>query len=82
MAREDMNPSVRNAALADLDSIVRLVEECRCWVLQRGYKQSVDLWDREDLARQIEEKQVYVCEDPDIIATFALRSIDPEKREN
>lgn len=79
MAREDLNPGVRNADLANFDSIVGLVEECRSWALQRGYKQSVDLWDREDLIGQIEKKQVYVCEDPDMVATFSLQAINPER---
>ena len=48
MASEDMNPDVRNAVLDDLDNIMRLTEEARCWALGRGYKQTVELWDREE----------------------------------
>ena len=72
-----MNPSVRLAVEADVPAVMNLVEEARQWALQKGHRQTADACDANELRAEIERGELYVCEDPDIMASFSLRGHKP-----
>ena len=77
MVSEHMNPRVRLALKADLPAVIDLIEEARRWALQKGHRQTVDACDPDELRAELERGELYVCEDPDIMACFSLRELKP-----
>ena len=78
MLEDHMNPRCRVATRKNIQAIMDLVEKARNWAQENNKKQTAERCSEKELGDQIDAREVYVCEEEDVVGTFTLRVLPRE----